>query len=108
MMRLLMAGIVVIGLAACTGQSRNLTPREMDAITRRSTDERVQRSAPDSCQMAQYANLVGTRGADINRATLPSGTRVICHNCSVTMDYRAERLNIDLDADGNVSGLRCG
>jgi hypothetical protein len=26
----------------------------------------------------------------------------------VTMDYRAERLNIDLGPDGKVVGLHCG
>lgn len=108
MMRLLMAGIVVIGLAACSEHGRTLTQREMDQIARRDTDERVHRPQPDTCQMAQHTQLIGTVGADIDRTELPAGTRVICHNCSVTMDYRAERLNIDLGADGKVSGMHCG
>lgn len=108
MMRWVLAGIVVIGLAACSGQSRNLTYREMDAIARRSTDEQVNRPPPDTCQMAQYSHLVGTVGAEIDRTELPAGARVICHNCAVTMDYRADRLNIDLGADGRVTRLRCG
>ncbi len=109
MMRWVLAGLVVVGLAACSGgYQRDLTYREMDQIARRSTDEQVHRAAPDTCQMAQHANLVGAVGAEIDRATLPTGARVICHNCAVTMDYRADRLNVDLGADGRVSGLHCG
>lgn len=108
MMRWVMAGIVVIGLAACSGQGRNLTYREMDTIARRSTDEQINRPAPDTCQMAQFTSLVGTVSADIDRATLPAGARVICHDCVVTMDYRADRLNIELGADGKVTRLHCG
>ncbi len=108
MMRWIVAGIVVIGLAACSGQGRQLTYREMDQIARRSTDEQVHRPAPDTCQMALHTNLLGAVGADINRTELPADARVICHNCAVTMDYRADRLNVDLGADGRVSGLHCG
>jgi len=108
MMRWVLAGIVVIGLAACSGHGRPLTTREMDQIARRSTDEQVHRPAPDTCQMAQYSHLVGTLGAEIDRTELPAGARVICHNCAVTMDYRSDRLNVDLGADGRVTRVRCG
>jgi hypothetical protein len=108
MMRWVLAGIVVIGLAACSGYERDLTYREMDAIARRSTEEQVHRPAPDTCQMAQYTHLVGAVGAEIDRTELPAGARVICHDCSVTLDYRADRLNIDLGADGKVARLHCG
>ncbi|MCX7357402.1 MAG: I78 family peptidase inhibitor [Alphaproteobacteria bacterium] len=109
MMRWVLAGIVVIGLAACDGgHGRQLTYREMDQIARRSTDEQVHRAAPDTCQMAMHTNLVGAVGAEIDRTELPAGARVICHDCAVTMDYRADRLNVDLGADGRVTGLHCG
>ena len=109
MMRWILAGVGVIGLAACDGgHGRQLTYREMDQIARRTTDEQVRRNSPDTCQMAQHTNLVGAVGAEIDRTTLPTGARVICHNCAVTMDYRAERLNVDLGADGRVTGLHCG
>ena len=109
MMRWVLAGIVVIGLAACGGgYQRDLTYREMDAIARRSTQEQIHRPPPDTCQMAAHQSLVGMLGAEIDRAALPESARVICHDCSVTMDYRADRLNIDLGADGKVTGLHCG
>lgn len=108
MMRWVLAAAVVIGLAACTSYERTLTPREMDQIGRQSMREQIGRPAPDTCQMAQYTHLVGTVGAEVDTTELPPGARVICHNCSVTMDYRADRLNIDLGADGKVSRLHCG
>ena len=108
MMRWVLAGIVVIGLAACSEHGRQLTPRELDRIARRSTEEQINRPPPDTCQMAQHTHLVGTAGADIDRTELPAGARVICHDCVVTMDYRADRLNIDLGADGKVTRLHCG
>ncbi|MEQ1492211.1 MAG: I78 family peptidase inhibitor [Terricaulis sp.] len=109
MMRWILAGIVVVGLAACGGgYQRDLTYREMDQIARRSTDEQVHRPPPDTCQMAANTHLVGTVGAEIDRTELPAGARVICHDCAVTMDYRADRLNVDLGADGKVTGLHCG
>ncbi|MBL8548112.1 MAG: hypothetical protein JNL81_16750 [Hyphomonadaceae bacterium] len=108
MMRLVLAGIVVIGLAACSGQGRELTYRELDQIARQSQEEQINRPPPDTCQMAAHQNLFGQVGADIDRSALPAGARVICHDCVVTMDYRADRLNVDLGADGKVTRLHCG
>lgn len=108
MMRWVLATVVVIGLAACSEHGRNLTTHEMDQIAQRSTEQQINRPAPDTCQMSQYTHLIGTVGAEIDRTELPVGARVICHDCSVTMDYRADRLNIDLGADGKVTRLHCG
>ncbi len=108
MMRWVLAGIVVIGLAACGGPPRELTYRELDQIARQSTEEQINRPQPDSCHMAEHQSLIGQVGANIDRATLPTGARVICHDCVVTMDYRADRLNIDLGTDGKVTRLHCG
>lgn len=108
MMRWVLAGFVVVGLAACGGPTRELTYRELDQIARRSTEEQINRPPPDTCQMAAHQSLIGQVGADIDRATLPQGARVICHDCVVTMDYRADRLNVDLGADGKVTRLHCG
>ncbi len=103
------AGLIAVALAACSGGgNREYTYRELETMARRSTDEQVNRPPPDTCQMAAHQSLVGTLGAGIDQSTLPAGSRVICHNCAVTMDYRAERLNIDLGADGKVVRLRCG
>ena len=107
MKRWFVAGLVVIGLAACS-QDRDYTYRELEQMARRSQAEQINRPPPDTCEMAAHQNLIGAVGAEIDRSTLPAGARVICHNCVVTMDYRADRLNIDLGPDGKVTRLHCG
>ena len=109
MMRWAVAGLVIVALAACSGgENREYTYRELEQMARRSTDEQVNRPPPDTCQMAAHQHLVGTSGDAIDQTALPAGTRVVCHECSVTMDYRSGRLNIDLGPDGKVIGLHCG
>lgn len=61
----------------------------------------------DTCGIARFDHLIGTRADQIDRATLPAGTRVITPDMAVTMDFRAERLNIMVGADGIVGSMRC-
>lgn len=105
MIRVLLAGLVVV-MAACTNQP--MTYRDLDDLSRRATREAVSRPEPDTCQREAHRNLVGTVGSSIDQSSLPAGTRVICHNCPVTLDYRSERLNVELGPDGKVANLRCG
>lgn len=105
MMRLVIAGLVLL-VAACSSQPQ--TYRDLDRIARDQQREAISRPPPDTCQMAEHRGLVGRDGASIDRSTLPANSRVICHNCPVTLDYSADRLNVQLDADGKVASLRCG
>lgn len=108
MIRSALAALMVIAAAACSSGDRPLTYRQMDDLGRRALREQISRPPPDTCQMSAHQYLVGTAGAEIDRTALPPLTRVICHDCAVTMDYRAERLNIELGPDGEVVRLRCG
>jgi hypothetical protein len=47
-------------------------------------------------------------GAEALRLTRAQRLRWIRPGDAVTMDYREDRLNIDLDAQGRVRALRCG
>lgn len=62
----------------------------------------------DICNAAAYASLVGKSEKD--PAVPPAGpdVRHIHPDDQVTLDYRVERLNIDIDAKGVITGLRCG
>ncbi|MGD9965693.1 MAG: I78 family peptidase inhibitor [Hyphomonadaceae bacterium] len=108
MMRFMLVTLVTIVAAACASGDHPLTYRQMDDLGRRSLREQIERPPPDTCQMASHQSLIGAAGSEIDRTTLPPLARVICHECAVTMDYRAERLNIDLGPDGRVVRLRCG
>lgn len=105
MKRLLLGALLALG--ACSNDEP-MTYRDLDRLATQQQREAIGRPAPDTCQMAAHQGLIGTVGAEIDQSSLPSGSRVICHNCAVTMDYRADRLNIDLGPDGKVTRLHCG
>lgn len=105
MMRLVIAGLVLLA-TACTSQPQ--TYRDLERIANEQQREAISRPPPDTCQMAAHRNLIGRDGASIDQSTLPAGSRVICHNCPVTLDYRGDRLNVELGPDGKVARLRCG
>ncbi len=62
----------------------------------------------DLCRMSQWGHLIGQPESAIPRDQLPAGARVICATCMVTQDFRPDRLNITLSADGRVASMRCG
>ncbi|CAN7589108.1 I78 family peptidase inhibitor [Phenylobacterium sp. LjRoot219] len=47
-------------------------------------------------------------GASLQQAAQAKTLRVIRPGDAVTMDYRDDRLNVELDAGGKVSKVRCG
>lgn len=61
----------------------------------------------DACGASGLADVIGqplaavTWPADLNTRVIPPGT-------AVTFDFVPDRLNVRLDADGNITGLDCG
>jgi hypothetical protein len=99
-------GAALVLMGACADQP--MTYRDMDQLATRQQREAIERPPPDTCHMAEHQGLIGGVGADIDRSTLPADARVICFGCAVTLDYSAERLNLQLGADGKVASMRCG
>jgi len=63
----------------------------------------------DSCRSADFQYLIGKNKSEIPVPTDPSKRRVACTTCPVTMDYRADRLNIFFDSEtGIVKDVKCG
>jgi len=63
----------------------------------------------DSCKSADFQYLIGKNKSEIPVPTDPSKRRVACTTCPVTMDYRADRLNIFFDSQtGIVKDVKCG
>ncbi|MEF3047906.1 I78 family peptidase inhibitor [Pseudotabrizicola sp. L79] len=60
-----------------------------------------------ACGAGELQGLVGQSGDVLARMTLPEGTRIIGPVTAVTMDYRPDRLNIDLDAAGRITRVHC-
>jgi len=91
--------IAALALGACT-------------TTQQTEDERAPALA-DSCDTSILAALVGKPfsaavEADAKKQSGLTNVRVIRPGMAVTMDFRPDRLNIDLDDKGVVTGFRCG
>ncbi len=70
-------------------------------------------AAGGTCNAAPAQGLIGRQsspelGAEAQRLTGAARMRWMRPGQMVTMDYREDRLNIDLDEQGRVTGLRCG
>lgn len=89
-------------LAACTS-----SPSSDAAVAGPTTD------APKQCDAAAAQWAVG-KAADqalVDKAVADShssNARVIKPGQAVTMDFREDRLNIEVDAANNVTAVRCG
>lgn len=67
----------------------------------------------DACKAESAQAFVGRSASEavVKQAVAASGAksvRVIPHDGMVTMDYRGDRLNIQLDQQGNIVAITCG
>lgn len=62
----------------------------------------------DTCNMAQYTALIGKPVTDAGVPAAGPSVRIIKPGDQVTMDFSEARLNIDVDAAGVITGMRCG
>lgn len=62
---------------------------------------------PDACKASTYQGLVGQRRSVLDTMMLPAGTRVIGPGDPVTMDFRAERLNVEIGEGGRIERIAC-
>ena len=100
--------VCATALAAC-GQNTAPTTTEtpIAETTVAAPTNAAEATTQDTCGAAAHQALIGTPASAIDVATFPSGTRIVTPETMVTQDFRAERLNITTDADGNVASLNC-
>lgn len=70
-------------------------------------------AATTPCDTEAVQGLIGQAGSEAvyARATRDAGARdyrALKPDDAATMDFREDRLNIDLDAAGTITGFRCG
>ncbi|MDO5642175.1 MAG: I78 family peptidase inhibitor [Paracoccus sp. (in: a-proteobacteria)] len=63
--------------------------------------------ASDACKASRYQGLVGQDIRVLNISAMPQQVRVIGPDMAVTSDYRPDRLNIEHDARGVITGISC-
>jgi hypothetical protein len=62
----------------------------------------------DECGASQHAALVGKPATDPGVPAESRDVRHIRPDSQVTMDFSPQRLNVDIDAAGVITGFRCG
>jgi hypothetical protein len=67
---------------------------------------RDEATAQDTCGAAAYRAMIGTSIAAASFPATPQ-IRVIMPGSVVTEDFRADRLNVIVDAGGNITALEC-
>ncbi len=108
----LVAGLALMACSPST-EPTPVTPAESVA-TAPSTPEPAPPVTPavdpaaDTCGLAQYVALVGKPATDPAVPTAGPSVRHIKPDSQVTMDFSPARLNIDINAEGVITGFRCG
>lgn len=102
-MRALLAAVSVLSLVAC---GPTTAPSEPVAETPTAPQTAEEATAQDTCGASQYAAMIGS---NIAAVTFPaeSGIRIIQPDSIVTEDFRPERLNVIVDANGAITSLQC-
>ena len=64
----------------------------------------------DACGASQYQSLVGQDEAAVMAAGITPGqkARVFGPDAVLTMDFRSDRINVELDGSGKVIRVYCG
>lgn len=92
----LSAAALALILTGCTGDTR---PPPGPVVPPTETD---------SCGAAQYAGLIGQDATALERVLILGQVRVIRPGDAVTMDYRPERINFEIDAGERIARITCG
>lgn len=113
-MRLMLATAATLALTACqttTGEGMNGSVPPASAPQPGEPPQ-----TPDgiaTCDPGKVQNHIGhsftvAMGNQIQQQAGARSTRVIRPGQAVTMDYRSDRLNIELDAQDKIVAIRCG
>ena len=71
-------------------------------------EQSVPVGAQDTCQASPYAGLIGQDATALERVLILRQVRVIRPGMAVTMDFRSERINFDIDNGNRIARIWCG
>jgi hypothetical protein len=92
--------------AACTPPSGEKADEPAQDPVAAAPQTREEATAEDTCGAAAYRAMIGTSIAAASFPATPN-IRVIMPDSVVTQDFSAQRLNVIVDASGNISALEC-
>jgi hypothetical protein len=92
--------------AACTPPAAEDKAEEPAQEPVAAPASREEATAQDTCGAAAYRAMIGTPIAAASFPATPN-IRVIMPDSVVTQDFRADRLNVIVDASGNITALEC-
>ena len=92
--------------AACSQPAPDPAPETPAQVADSMPQTKEEATAQDVCGASQYVSLVGSNFAAV---TLPAdaNVRIIQPDTVVTQDFRADRANIIVDANGIITGVEC-
>ena len=64
-------------------------------------------AADDTCDANRYASLIGKDATALERVLLLGQVRVTRPNQAVTMDFRPERVNVNISCDNQIRSISC-
>lgn len=98
----LLAAFAIVACAQKQDTGAALPPPPAETVVAAPADE-------DACKASQYQHLIGKKKADIPATPAGASWRVTCTTCPVTMDFRADRLNIFFNEKTEViEVVKCG
>ena len=68
----------------------------------------VQAQTEDACGASGFQGLIGQTGEIARLLDLNQHLRVIEPGMAVTMDYRPDRINFEIDEQDRIAVVRCG
>lgn len=96
---------LALGLAACATPTEPASPSGPLAAV---PDAALPDSSVDTCGARLFSELIGKK---IDGSGVPGDSRLVRHilpDTRVTMDYIAQRMNIEADASGTIRKINCG
>jgi phage baseplate assembly protein gpV len=89
-----LATLLILGLAACRSGSEPLA--------------KTPGTSADACGAAALQTLVGQDRAAVPTVDPAQDIRVFQQGAALTMDFKANRLNVELDDGGTILRVYCG
>ena len=71
-------------------------------------DPSLNRPDRDACGASAYSDRVGTDYRQYDFSAPDRPVRILGPDTAMTMDYRIERLNVDIDKSGRITRIWCG